>query len=338
MRATVRDVAERAGVSPKTVSNVINGEVFVRPDTRIRVEKALSELDYVPNLSARSLRNGRSGLIALALPDLATQYSGEMAHHFVEAAHARGWGVQIEETATRPQREDELLSRARSHLVDGLILNPVRLDDSAVTRSSSLPPVVLIGEVEQDVTDQVRVDSVGAAREMTQLLISRGATSIAVVGSAQRLPAATARMRTEGYRDAMDAAGLPRNNDLELSCPAWTSESAATVVAEFLARHSLPDAFFCFTDSLAVGTLSAITDAGHRVPDDTLVAGFDDIEASRYTVPPLTTVSFDKRAFADAALDRLTLRIGDREAPSQTVLIPHRILERASTDRSAARR
>ena len=105
MRATVKDVAALAGVSPKTVSNVINGVVFVRPDTRARVEKALTELDYVPNLSARGLRNGRTGVIALALPDLATPYSAEMAHHFVEAAHERGWGIQIEETGARPERE-----------------------------------------------------------------------------------------------------------------------------------------------------------------------------------------------------------------------------------------
>ncbi|HWU45849.1 MAG TPA: LacI family DNA-binding transcriptional regulator [Humibacter sp.] len=333
MRATVKDVAERAGVSPKTVSNVINGEVFVRDDTRERVEKALKELDYVPNLSARGLRNGRSGVIALSLPDLATPYSGEMAHHFVEAAHARGWGVQIEETATRPEREDELLSRARSHLVDGLILNPVTLADSALARSRALPPVVLIGEVEQNLTDQVRVDSLDAARQMTQLLIDRGATSIAVVGSPQQRATATAEMRIAGYRQALDAAGIPRDDTLELSCPRWTTQSAATVVAEFLADHALPDAFFCFTDSLAIGTVSAIVGSGRRVPEDTLVAGFDDIEASAFTTPALTTVGFDKRAFADAALDRLAMRLRDRETPPQTILIPHRIIERASTRR-----
>jgi Transcriptional regulators len=327
----VKDVAERAGVSPKTVSNVINGEVFVRPETRQRVEQALEDLDYVPNLSARGLRNGRSGVIALALPDLAAPYSGEMAHHFVESAHERGWGVQIEETAFRPEREDELLSRARSRLIDGLILNPVTLADSALARSSGLPPTVLIGEVEQDVVDQVRVDSITAAREMTELLIAHGARSIAVVGSPQRLPTATARMRTEGYHQALDAAGIPRDAELELSCPDWTTESAATVVAEFLAGHPLPDAFFCFTDTLAIGALSAIVAVGGCVPADTMVAGFDDIAASAFTVPPLTTVTFDKRAFADATLDRLATRIRDRESPAQTILVPYRIVERAST-------
>ena len=158
MRATVKDVAKLAGVSPKTVSNVINGVVFVRPETKARVESALAELDYVPNMSARGLRNGRTGMIALALPDLLRPYSAEVVHLVVELAHERGWGVQIEQTAAEPKREFELLSKARAYLVDGLILNPVNLDDSAVTTAGPLPPLVLIGDVDQDLVSQVAID------------------------------------------------------------------------------------------------------------------------------------------------------------------------------------
>ncbi len=114
MRATVKDVARRAGVSPKTVSNVMNGIVPVSGPTRLRVEQAMQELDYVPNLSARGLRNGRSGVIGLALPNLGTPFSAELAQSVVEVAHAQGWSVQIEETGSDPTREYELMSRARS--------------------------------------------------------------------------------------------------------------------------------------------------------------------------------------------------------------------------------
>jgi DNA-binding LacI/PurR family transcriptional regulator len=199
MRATVKDVATRAGVSPKTVSNVINGVVFVRPETRERVEKALAELDYVPNLSARGLRNGRTGVMALALPDLATPYSAEMAHHFVEAAHERGWGVQIEETGARPEREEQLLSKARAQMVDGLVLNPIVSDEFALREDTAhLPPAVLIGEVEQDRLDQVRVDPDEAAYDMTTTLIGLGHRRIAVLGSPVRTNTFTARLRTAG--------------------------------------------------------------------------------------------------------------------------------------------
>src|SRR5690606_33517427 len=181
-RATMRDVAALAGVSTKTVSNVVSGTAFVRPETNERVEPAMLELDFVPNLSARGLRNGRTGMIAVALPDLSTAYSAELLHLIVEAAHRRGLAVQVEETASEPHRERELLSRARSHLVDGLILNPIRLEDTVVPRTDRLPPVVLIGEVEQHRTDCVLVDNQAAAGAIVQHVLAQGARRIAVIG------------------------------------------------------------------------------------------------------------------------------------------------------------
>jgi DNA-binding LacI/PurR family transcriptional regulator len=338
MRATVKDVAALAGVSPKTVSNVINGVVFVRPDTRHRVESALAELDYVPNLSARGLRTGRTGSIALAFPDLSTPYSAEMTHWFVEQAHERGWSIQLEQTGSRPEREGELLSRGKEHLVDGLVLNPITLDASALSTAGtgagadSLPPVVVIGEVEQTLVDQVRVDSVAAARDMTAHLISVGHRRIATLGdSAGEFDTATARARTRGFEQAMAASGLPVDHALQYSCPEWTSADAFAVVRAAVDRGDRPDAIFCFTDSLAIGAVSALTAAGLRVPDDVAVAGFDDIVDGRFSVPPLTTVTFDKRLFVDRTLELLAARIADRQGAAELVLIPHEIVVRASS-------
>jgi DNA-binding LacI/PurR family transcriptional regulator len=349
MRATVKDVAKLAGVSPKTVSNVINGVVFVRPETRARVESALAELDYVPNMSARGLRNGRSGMIALALPDLLRPYSAEIVHLVVELAHERGWGVQIEQTAAEPKREFELLSKARAYLVDGLILNPVNLDDSAVMSAGPLPPLVLIGDVDQDLVSQVAIDNVAAARDMTKHLLAKGCRRIAAVGtpevprgssgtgilagSAQAPGSAASRLRTAGYRQALEEAGLPNDPALEIGLDRWRPEGAATVVGKYLADHELPDAFFCFTDSLASGASSALWSAGVSVPGQTLLAGFDNILESQFMIPPLTTVDFDRRAFVAAALDLLGERMADTTAAPRRVMIPHRIIERASTTR-----
>ncbi|HEY0617163.1 MAG TPA: LacI family DNA-binding transcriptional regulator [Kribbella sp.] len=344
MRATVKDVAKLAGVSPKTVSNVINGVVFVRPETRARVEQALSELDYVPNLSARGLRNGRSGMIGLALPELLRPYSAEVTHLVVELAHQRGWGVQIQETAAEPQREFDLLSKARAHLVDGLILNPINLDDSAVMTAGPLPPVVLIGDVEQDVVSQVTIDNVAAARDMTQHLLDQGFRRIAAVGtpkpasrkvggSADAPGTATARLRTDGYHQALDAAGIPPDPELEIAVDSWSPEGAAAATGRFLESHEPPDAFFCFTDTIAIGTLSALWTAGVAVPGTSAVAGFDNILESRFVVPPLTTVDFDRREFVRSALDLLAERMGDNDAKPRRVVVPHRIIPRASTAR-----
>lgn len=332
MRATVRDVAARAGVSPKTVSNVINGVVFVRPETRERVEAAVDELQYVPNLSARGLRNGRTGAIALAFPDLATEYSAEMLDQFVEVAHEKGWSIQLEQTGKRPERERELLSRGREHLVDGLILNPVSLASSAIVGADELPPVVVIGEVEQSLVDRVYVDSVGAARAMTEHLIELGHRRIAILGAeGLGFEAATAKARTKGYRDALEAAGLPSDPALEIVSPHWAPASAAEAFTAALDRGLHVDAVFAFTDSMATGVLSVLSQRRIVVPDDISVVGFDDVAAGRFASPPLTTVSFDKRAFAEATLGLLADRIADRTLAPRAVVIPHAVISRAST-------
>jgi DNA-binding LacI/PurR family transcriptional regulator len=314
-------------VSPKTVSNVVNGTVSVSPHTRSRVELALAELDYVPNLSARGLRNGRTGVIALALPDLSTSYAAELTHHFVTVAGRLGLSIQVEET-TGADSERQLLSRARAQLVDGLVLNPVLLETTAVQRGVSLPPVVMIGEVHQALADRVWHDNVGASREMTTLLIEEGHRRVAILGL---MESETARLRLQGYEEAMDAAGLPHGPDLLIRTDDWNPAGGAEAMRRHLDGHELPDAVFCFTDAMAVGALSSLLAAGHRVPEDLSVVGYDDIMDASYTVPPLTTVRFDRQDVATAALDLLTKRIADNERPVSSERVPHSIIRRLST-------
>jgi len=324
-------VARLAGVSPTTVSNVVNGLVPVSTETRVRVERALSALDYVPNLSARGLRNGRSGVIALALPDLSTPYSAVLAHHIVRAATERGWSVQIEETGLGSRREAELLSRARANLVDGLILSPVRLETSAVRRGVSLPPVVLIGEVDQPSADHVWIDNIAAARAITELLLAYGHRRIAVLGVRNT---ATSRLREQGYRVALASANLPTYGAMEISCPTkWTPDVGYEATRTWLTDHEPPEALFAFTDSLALGALHALSESGLRVPEDVSVVGYDDVpEAAHYT-PPLTTVGFDKQAFAATVLDQLSTRIADPSAPVTSRTIAFQLMQRDSVAR-----
>jgi len=337
-RATMKDVAALAGVSPKTVSNVVTGAFWVSEETRAKVEQAMRQLDFVPNLSARGMRTGRSGTIAVALPDLATAYSAELVHSIVAAAHQRGLAVQIEETALAPERESELLTRARTRLVDGLILNPVRLEDSIVRFADQLPPLVVIGEVEQHRADHVRIDSRRAAADVTRHLLSRGARRIALIGGDddQDLATATSRLRLEGVHDALREAGIARDPALEVNRLPWSVASGAEAVRELLDRRVWFDAVIAFTDSLAFGSLHALVAAGIRVPQDVLLTGFDDVELSAFSSPSLTTIAFDRDALADAALSLLTSRIDDRETPPRSITLPHALRERGSTAHSPA--
>ena len=309
----------------------MNGIVPVSGPTRFKVEQAMAELDYVPNLSARGLRNGRSGVIALALPDLATAYSAEITHSVVEVAHEQGWSVQLEETGSDPAREYELMSRARSNLIDGLILNPVVLDESAVKVGVSLPPVVLLGEVSQKLADRVWVDSVAAARDMTLALGRTGRRRIAVLGAAGRRGSAAAVLRTRGYQAGLEELGIAWDDSLIIPCEKWSPDAAARALSAYLDSNPVPEALFCFTDSMALGALSVLWKRGIKVPDDVAVAGFDDIAHAKYAVPALTTVSFDKRQVASEALRLLTERMGNREGPQRVVAVDYEIVEREST-------
>jgi len=309
----------------------MNGIVPVSGPTRFKVEQAMAELDYVPNLSARGLRNGRSGVIALALPDLATAYSAEITHSVVEVAHEQGWSVQLEETGSDPAREYELMSRARSNLIDGLILNPVVLDESAVKVGVSLPPVVLLGEVSQKLADRVWVDSVAAARDMTLALGKTGRRRIAVLGAPGRRGSAAAVLRTRGYQAALEELGMAWDETLIIPCEKWSPDAAAGALSAYLDSNPVPEALFCFTDSMALGALSVLWKRGLKVPDDVAVAGFDDIAHAKFAVPALTTVSFDKRQMAREALRLLTERMGNREGPQRVVAVDYGIVEREST-------
>lgn len=330
----MKDVAALAGVSPKTVSNVITGAAHVRGQTRERVESAMQELDFVPNLSARGLRNGRTGVIGVALPDLATAFSASITQRIVEAAHERGLVVQLEETAADPSREYDLLYRARTHLIDGLILNPVRLEDSVVEHVAHLPPIVLIGEVEQHRTDRVYINSRAAGRAAAEHLIARGARRIVTLGGTESELAAgkaTLGQRLQGCLEVLEESGIPAYPELQVGVPGWTIAGGAAGVRALLDRAVPFDAIMAFTDSIAMGALHALEEAGVRTPEDVLVSGFDDVEHAAFTRPSLTTIRFDHDRYMRAALDLLSSRIDDRSVPPRAEEIPFELVVRGST-------
>ena len=334
MRPTVKDVAALADVSPKTVSNVLHGVVRVAPATRTRVQAAIDRLGYVPNLAARGLRSGRTGIVALVMPDLRTPFSAEISQEFVESAHEQGLAVQIEQSWKDLHRTEEVLAQARRHLVDGVVMNPVTVEqsDAVLSGRGSSVPFVMLGEVLQDDVDQVWVDSVDAGYRMTRHLVELGHRRIAMLGvPGGHHESVAGRLRRDGYRSALVEAGLPVDEALERPCPQWSTAGGASAMRVLLDDGLRPDAVFCCTDSIAMGALSSLWAAGLRVPDDVSVAGFDDIDEAAFAVPSLTTVRFDKRAYAKAALDRLVARMDGLDEPASRVAIPVELVDRGST-------
>jgi DNA-binding LacI/PurR family transcriptional regulator len=331
---TLRDVADLAGVSPRTVSNVVNGYAKVAPETRAKVERAIAELGYRPNVLARNLATGRSGQIAVVVPYLDTPYFAELLQAIIPAARQGGYNVLIDQTDGDPRHEGELIGRgSRGFLFDGMIISPLGLsqDDLAV-RDSTLPLVVL-GERHSDgAFDHVGIDDVAASRDAVEHLIAIGRRRIAAIGDQPYPTGEAAQLRTKGFRAAHAAAGLPVDESLIIGTPRFNRIDGATAMAALLDRDDPPDAVFCYSDLVASGAIHTLLSRGLRVPEDVAIIGYDDIEDGRYGRPTISTISPDKKAIARMAVERLIMRISSSEPVAGVELLAqHRLVAREST-------
>jgi DNA-binding LacI/PurR family transcriptional regulator len=329
----LKHVAEAAGVSVKTVSNVVNGYAHVTDATRTRVQQAIDELNYRPNLAARNLRQGRSDVIALALPELDLPYFAELARSVIKSAEARGWTVLIDQTDGLVEREQLVIDGIRGRLIDGLIFSPIALGADELGRRRDTVPLVLLGErVYDGPADHVSIDNVAAGRVATGHLVGLGRRRIAAIGDQPRPQSQTAHLRRRGYEEALADAGLPVLPDLLIEVDAYHRADGAAAARQLMALPEPPDAIFCFNDLMALGTLRALLELGVRVPQDVAVVGWDDIEDGRYSTPTLTTIGPDKQQIASLAVEFLAARLGEgRAEPPREVTAGFELLIRESS-------
>lgn len=334
MTVTQREVAVRAGVAVRTVSNVVNDFPLVADATRKRVQDAIDELGYRPNLSPRNLRRGSSGLLALAVPELGVPYFSELAGLVVEEASRHRYTVVMEQTDGDLERERRLLTDSeRSQLFEGLIFSPLALSKAEVWRQASRVPVVFLGEhVGDGPYDHVGIDNVGAAREATAHLIALGRRRIGAIGHQRGSPGETGQLRTAGYREALSESGLAFRSELVVPTASFHRSSGAAAMEELLSLGKPPDAVFCYNDLLAIGAMRAALCRGLRIPDDIAVVGFDDIEEGRYSFPSLSTISPDKQGIARKAVAQLFARLHDPTLPSWSHLAGHSLIVRESSE------
>ncbi len=330
----MRDVAERAQVSIRTVSNVVSGYTHVSERMRERVLKAIEELDYRPNPVARTLRTGRTGMLALIVPEIDVPYFSELARDVIKAAAEVGYRVMIDQTGHDHERERELLmGEDRSMLFDGLLFSPLATKaELHAMNGATRMPLVLLGEHEFDGRfDHVAIDNVRAAHDAVSHLISLGRRRIAAIGTQPLEEYATPLQRTAGYESALRDADIEPDPSYQKSAAHYSRGDGYAAATALLNMSPRPDAIFCFSDLLAMGAMRAIFDAGLRVPDDIAVIGIDDIDEGRFARPSLSTVSLDTPFIAREAVRRITTRIDEPTSPAQEVVAPHRLIAREST-------
>ncbi|WP_114853146.1 LacI family DNA-binding transcriptional regulator [Brachybacterium sp. YJGR34] len=335
MAVTMADVARRAGVSPKTVSNVLNDRYpYIRPATRTRVLEAVEELGYRLNTSARALRTNRTGVIGLALPELRAPYFAELADEVFRAARDAGLRVVVEHVEPAPHVAVDHMAGAGAQGLDGALIAPASRADVALETAPPGFPIVVLGDrrLEGDV-DQVFLANAQGARLAMEHLLGIGRTRIALLGADVHGTIGNAAERTAAYRAVLAEHGVPVADDLLLSTQGWTAADGAAALEDALAEGTRFDGLLALSDSLALGALSTLHRRRVAVPDEVAVVGFDGIDDSRFAVPPLTTVGVDRRRTARAAVELLLRRLdtGGADAPPAAVEIETELIVRGST-------
>jgi LacI family transcriptional regulator len=325
---TIKDVAREAGVSVATVSRVWNEAAFVSTATRQRVAAVAARLGYSPHGAARSLITRTTHALGVLLPDLYGEFFSEIIRGIDHTAQASGYHILVSSSHDSKDEIDAALRTMRGR-VDGMIIKSPDLEARRTlqTLQGSFPVVLLNGGAEAKAFDTITIENHEGAREMTRHLIARGHRRIAMVCGPQRNYDAAERLR--GYHTALTESGIEHEASLVVRGD-FSELSGYGAVSQLLELEPRPTAIFAANDSMAIGALSALREAGMRVPDDVAVAGFDDIPLARYMNPPLSTVHVDISQLGEraAALLLASLRKGNR--PHQQLQLSTTLVIRAS--------
>ncbi|SEQ06969.1 DNA-binding transcriptional regulator, LacI/PurR family [Microlunatus flavus] len=320
------DVARLAGVSKQTVSRVINGSPALRPATRLRVEAAIERLGYRPNVAARALVRGRTGVIGVISGGRGHFGPSSIQRGVEQAARDAGlFASSISLDEITPELLDGSIEHLRRQLVEGIVVIAGHDDAAEVARRPSLGVPVVLVEGEQGRTRwSVGVDQVAGGRLATRHLLGLGHREIAHVAGPRGW--FETRGRLEGWRSELLAHDLRPREPVHVD---WSASEGYAAGRE-LARDPSVTAVFAASDQIAMGVLRALHEAGRRVPEEVSVVGFDDLPETGYTIPPLTTVRQDFDTVGEAAVRLLTEVIDGRTEPSAPRVLP-RLVVRAST-------
>jgi len=327
---TIKEVALRAGVSPSTVSHVINKTRFVSPEVRERVLSAMGEIGYQPNALARSLRRGETLTLGLLLPDSANPFFAQIAHIIEACAFDRGYSVVLCNTEGDQQKERFYVDLLLKKQVDGTIFMAAgdQTDSLRLLLAKKLPFVIVDRDFPELLTDAVLVDNLAGGIQATSHLLSLGHRRIGcITGPSTLTPSAD---RVTGYKTALQQAGIPIDPALILSGD-FHPESGYLAARQLLLLENPPTAIFACNDLMALGALRAASELSLSVPSDLSVVGFDDIELARYSNPPLTTIAQPIEELSQRATALLIERMRDRSLPYRKEILYSHLNVRASS-------
>lgn len=330
---TMRDVAKHSGVSVQTVSHVVNRTGNISDETRHRVMQAIDELNYRRNPIARSMRTRQTRMIALIILDISNPVLSLIASTIESAAYEQDYHVLLYNTAHDPVREEAYLNEIGSRRADGVIIvNTINRENMTKFTAEGVPAVLIDSPFLASPMPVVSVDNSAGSYAATKHLIELGHRRIAHIAGSRDL--GIALQREQSYAQALADSGLTYQRVVYAHSIQWGYESGYTAMRQLLMDDEPPTAVFAASDALAIGAYRALAEAGLRVPDDISVIGFDNIEASAFTTPPLTTVHQPFTELGHEAFSLLLAMLDGGVRQPSNVLLPAEIVYRESTGRA----
>jgi LacI family transcriptional regulator len=328
---TIRDVAQLAGVSPATVSKVLNGIPYVSPDTHARVQAAVEQLQFRPNSIARSLKMSRTSTLGLITNDLEGVFTMSMMRGVEEVAAEQGFSVFLCNSYGEPERERAHLQVLLDKQIDGVILmNGFRVHERGAPALSlgNMPVVYLFQYTRTSGIPSVIPDDFGGAVTGTQHLLDCGHQRIGVINGPPNYEAT--HIRLAGYRQTIEAAGLTFDPAL-VRAGKWYESFGYALTNDLLSQAEPPDSLFCMSDSLAVAAMSVVRERGLNIPRDISVVGFDNRAFAGHQTPPLTTVKLPLVEMGRLAGELLLQAIKAGKPADEIYRVPCELIQRAST-------
>lgn len=321
---TLRDVAELAGVSIKTISRVVNGSGLVAPETADRVRVAIERLEFRPNPAARSLRVGRDDAVGLVIENIADPFMAVLTAAIEQRMRDRGRFVIITSGGYAPENERAAVESLLHRRVAGIIITPTSSSHAYLGQQGGVPVVFLDRPPIQFDTDTVLVDNEGGARTATEHLIAGGHRRIAFIGD--RVEVFTTRLRYQGFRAALTAADIAIEDQL-IRTEVVDVDSAAGATRELLALADPPTAVISANARSSLGVVRGLHAEG---PPVVAHVSFDDFEAAESLTPPITVINQDPVAMGEVAADLLLERMAEPSGPSRHVVLPTHLIVRGS--------
>jgi LacI family transcriptional regulator len=302
--STMRQVAERAGVSAKTVSRVMHNDRYVSADVRQRVERAIAELGYVPNVLARTFRSGRDAVIGVAVPSISDPFFASLTEEVERIARARGVAVLVTSLGNDPAHERAGVQALLGRQVTGLIMTPIAADQSYLRPCQDRTVIVFIDRPPAKiVADSVVEDDLAGAHAATTHLVEHGHHRIGFVGDT--LSIATTARRLEGYRAALADAGLAMDPQL-VALGATSAEDSGKAAIDLLGLADPPTALFSSNARCSIGIIPALQSIGRT---DVAFISFGDFPLASALQPPITVIDQDPVSVGRTAATRLFERL-----------------------------